>query len=95
MIVFTVVIMGIILRQFGKKFPMFVGLIIGGAVSNVLDRLFLGSVRDFLPVPFLAVHNNLADWGIFIGLVGIVWSEWWGSNVVTNKAVRDKRTNVV
>ena len=51
------------------------GLVIGGALSNVLDRLRLGSVRDFIDVYWRDWHwpaFNLADAAIFTGLALIV-----------------------
>jgi signal peptidase II len=72
-------------RQFGQKYPFLTGLLLGGAVSNIIDRLFFGGVRDFLPVPFVNIQNNLADWAIFVGLVGIVGREWWGSRNLENR----------
>lgn len=50
------------------------GLAIGGALSNVVDRLRLGSVRDFIDVYWQTWHwpaFNLADMAIVTGL-GIV-----------------------
>lgn len=44
-----------------------------GAVSNVIDRLMVGGVRDWLPTPILATRNNLADWYITIGVMMICW----------------------
>ncbi len=37
-----------------------------GGVSNLLDRLLFGAVRDFLP--FFQLNNNLADYFIIGGL---------------------------
>jgi signal peptidase II len=51
-----------------------IGLIIGGAVGNVIDRLRLGAVVDFLDFHYGALHwpaFNLADSAICVG-VGIV-----------------------
>ena len=33
----------------------------GGAVSNLLERIFLGYVIDWIPVPFCELQYNLAD----------------------------------
>ena len=47
------------------------GLAIGGALSNVVDRLRLGSVRDFIDVYWQTWHwpaFNLADMAIVTGL---------------------------
>lgn len=51
-----------------QQFPVLYGMIAGGAVSNALDRLVLGGVQDWLPVPGFALRNNIADWVIVIGL---------------------------
>lgn len=51
------------------------GLAIGGALSNVLDRLRLGSVRDFIDVYWRDYHwpaFNLADAAIVTGLALII-----------------------
>jgi signal peptidase II len=48
-----------------------IGLIIGGAVGNVIDRLRLGAVVDFLDVHVGGLHwpaFNLADSAICIGV---------------------------
>ncbi len=45
------------------------GLIIVGALGNLLDRLFYGRVIDFLEVPWWSIFN-LADVFIIIGLFG-------------------------
>lgn len=39
-----------------------------GSFSNVIDRIRVGGVIDFLPVPLLQVSNNVADWVIVMGL---------------------------
>lgn len=49
-------------------------LFFSGALSNWLDRIFYGGVRDMWSVPFIGVQNNLADWLIF-GSVLIVGSD--------------------
>lgn len=36
----------------------------GFAVSNILDRLIFGGVRDIWIIPGTNIVNNLADWGI-------------------------------
>jgi len=46
------------------------GLITGGALGNVVDRVRLGHVVDFIHVPFWPVFN-VADIGITVG-VGLV-----------------------
>jgi signal peptidase II len=43
-------------------------LVIGGAFSNLLDRLLLGAVRDFLAIADIVV--NLADLAVVAGVLG-------------------------
>lgn len=52
-----------------------IGLIIGGAVGNVIDRLRLGAVVDFLDFHVGSLHwpaFNLADSAICIGVVAML-----------------------
>lgn len=47
---------------------MFLALIIGGALGNLYDRIFLGAVRDFIKIG-LWPNFNLADTAIVIGIL--------------------------
>lgn len=47
-------------------------LLIGGAVSNLADRVVFGAVRDFLVTPWAII--NLADVAVVIGLVAYIYS---------------------
>ncbi|QFS84514.1 Lipoprotein signal peptidase [Roseivivax sp. THAF40] len=52
------------------------GLLIGGAVGNVIDRLLYGAVADFLNMSCCGINNpyafNVADIAIFAGAIGLV-----------------------
>ncbi|MBY0438479.1 MAG: signal peptidase II [Burkholderiales bacterium] len=51
-------------------------LILGGAVGNLIDRLWLGAVIDFLDFHVFGYHwpaFNVADSAISIGAVLLVW----------------------
>ncbi len=50
--------------------------LLAGALSNLIDRLFLGGVRDVWKLPFLGVQNNLADWLIVIGAAIFGWQQY-------------------
>jgi signal peptidase II len=50
--------------------PVALGLVIGGSVSNLVDRVRLGHVTDFLDLKFWPAFN-LADSFIVVG-VGIL-----------------------
>ncbi|CUH45010.1 signal peptidase II [Ruegeria atlantica] len=55
------------------------GLLIGGALGNVVDRLLYGYVLDFLNMSCCGINNpfvfNLADVFIFAGAIGLVLFE--------------------
>lgn len=55
---------------------IFAGLLIGGAMGNVIDRLVYGAVADFLNVSCCGIENpfafNVADVAIFVGALGLV-----------------------
>lgn len=54
-----------------------IGIVIGGAIGNVIDRLRFGAVADFLDFHIGTYHwpaFNIADSAIFIGVVLLVLS---------------------
>ncbi len=52
------------------------GLLLGGALGNVLDRLLYGAVADFLNMSCCGFENpysfNVADISIFLGAIGLI-----------------------
>jgi signal peptidase II len=52
------------------------GLLVGGALGNVVDRLVYGAVADFLNMSCCGIENpysfNIADIAIFLGAVGLI-----------------------
>jgi len=60
------------------------GLQLGGAIGNLIDRLHQGFVVDFIDLNFWPLHNwpvfNLADTAIVAGVtilaVVMLWEEW-------------------
>jgi lipoprotein signal peptidase len=64
--------------------PRVIGLFLGGAVSNIIDRVFFAGVRDWMTLPVLMVKNNMADWAIFLAVVWLLWAEF-------SKSDREKR----
>ena len=55
---------------------MSAGLLIGGALGNVIDRVLYGAVADFLNMSCCGIENpyafNIADIAVFVGAVGLV-----------------------
>lgn len=54
------------------------GLLIGGGLSNLLDRHLQGGVVDFFDVQVWPIFN-LADVAITLGVIGLVWYSWRSS----------------
>lgn len=80
---FAVIASGVILYLLRKhpgnrRFCFALGLILGGALGNLYDRVTLGHVVDFL---FFHYRNfywpafNVADSAIFCGVVLLLWDE--------------------
>jgi signal peptidase II len=70
----AMVLMVFLIRQMrheGKRFVVAISLIFGGAVGNLIDRLRLGSVVDFLDFYWHGHHwpaFNVADSAITVGV---------------------------
>lgn len=60
----------------GIKGEISAGLLVGGAMGNVVDRLLYGAVADFLNVSCCGIENpyafNIADIAVFAGAIGMV-----------------------
>ncbi|MDG1946951.1 MAG: signal peptidase II [Amylibacter sp.] len=60
----------------GNVVPILIGLVIGGAIGNVIDRIRFGAVVDFLNMSCCGIQNpyifNLADIFVFTGLILLV-----------------------
>ena len=86
----VVVIMGIYyLRTVVKPhFPsgalVALGLILGGAIGNIIDRIQYGAVIDFIDVHFFDFHwpaFNIADSAITIGVCFFLLDNFWKKSV--------------
>ena len=64
-----------VLRHQYQKSPLVTGLFVGGALGNIVDRILVGGVRDWLPMVFLPIKNNLADWAIGLAVIGVLVSQ--------------------
>lgn len=60
----------------GRWAQVSAGLLIGGALGNVIDRVLYGAVADFLNMSCCGIDNpyafNVADIAIFAGAIGLV-----------------------
>jgi signal peptidase II len=62
-------------REKGSFFSISMGLIGGGALGNLYDRIFLGKVRDFIHLhigEFYWPAFNVADASITLSLLGLL-----------------------
>jgi len=69
------------------------GLLIGGALGNVVDRIAYGYVADFLTMSCCGLENpysfNIADIAIFAGAIGLVL---FSSNSTPPKPPKPRKT---
>ncbi|MEM6897403.1 MAG: signal peptidase II [Pseudomonadota bacterium] len=53
------------------------GLLVGGALGNVVDRVIYGAVADFLNMSCCGIQNpyafNVADISVFAGALGLIF----------------------
>jgi signal peptidase II len=67
-----------------------VGLIMGGAASNAIDRLILGGVADFFSLHALGFYwyvFNIADAAIVAGVIGLLYDSFGPSRKDASKAL--------
>ncbi len=83
---FSLLVVGFLLYWLKREQNLLVqislGLVIGGAIGNVLDRVRIGAVFDFLDLHCLGYHwpaFNLADSFICIGALLIVFDGFWAN----------------
>lgn len=61
----------------GRWVQISAGLVIGGAIGNVIDRIVYGAVADFLNMSCCGYENpwsfNVADISIFLGAAGLIF----------------------
>ena len=72
-------------RPKGKLFYICAGMIIGGGVGNLIDRLVHGYVVDYLAVSFFPPVCNFADYCITIGVFILVINIIFFSDLLSSK----------
>lgn len=85
-LILAVVIIGFMLWYFrdtpsqARIVPIAIGMVIGGALGNVIDRIQYGHVVDFIhyQIPNLISNvSNLADHGIVLGVLILIGDSFW------------------
>lgn len=69
------------LAQSERLVALAIGFILGGALGNVVDRILLGYVIDFIDVYYRQAHwpaFNIADSAISVGAVLLIWDAFFG-----------------
>ena len=79
------------LRRIEHRWPATgVGLVIGGAIGNVIDRLRFGAVVDFLDFHWAGYHwpaFNIADSAITLGVIFLITDGLFRRSEGSNKTV--------
>ena len=71
-------------------FRLALALQFGGAVGNLIDRIQVGHVTDFISVGNFAVFN-IADASITIGVLMMIVGIWWKDRQEDQSAQEDER----
>jgi signal peptidase II len=85
-------------RQPERILSLAVGLIVGGALGNALDRAYRPGVVDFLDFHLFGWHwpaFNLADSSIFLGVVILVLDGLFRAPVRSNNTDNQKKNGIV
>jgi signal peptidase II len=89
-IVATVIILRLLKRHAHEpRLALPLALVLGGALGNVLDRIVLGHVVDFLYFHYRDFGwpaFNVADSAITVGAVLLIWDSLRGKSAASNKA---------
>ncbi len=59
-------------RHISHEDRIFFALVLGGTIGNLIDRVFLGYVIDFLSITLWPPIFNIADSAITIGVFGLI-----------------------
>lgn len=98
LVVVVVLVLGL-RRQQGRLTAVAVGLIVGGAIGNVIDRLFRqggwlrGGVVDFIDFQWFPIFN-VADMGVTVGGAMLVLASWLSSRAEHTPTDHDMRADV-
>ncbi|MGB8602961.1 MAG: signal peptidase II [Rhizomicrobium sp.] len=75
-------------RARGRLLTLSIGLVIGGAIGNLIDRLVYGRVADFFHFyvsGFDWYVFNIADTAIVFGVAGLIYDALFGANASGHK----------
>lgn len=73
----------------GRFFYICAGLIIGGGIGNLIDRIVYGYVIDYLSLSFFPPVCNFADYAITIGVILLIIYLFFFTDSFKKKKVSD------
>lgn len=59
-------------QAFGWPIMVSLGFVVGGTVGNLIDRVFRGTVTDFVSVKYFPAAFNVADAAIVVGCLVLI-----------------------
>jgi signal peptidase II len=76
-LVFTLIALAVLIGYFARRperpwFWLPTGMLVGGAIGNLIDRIASGSVIDFIKLPDWPAFN-VADMSITFGVLALLW----------------------
>ena len=71
LMIIAIILYMFIKRPQGKLFYVLAGLIIGGGIGNLIDRILYGYVIDYLTLSFFPPVCNFADYCITGGVIAL------------------------
>ena len=80
-IVLSAIVGCVLANRFGMGYA---GLIIGGGIGNLIDRIFYGYVIDYISLSFFPPVCNFADYAITIGTILLIIYVLFFSNTFDN-----------
>lgn len=76
LIIFSVIVILVILKYYkNREYRLPLTFILAGTTGNLIDRIFLGHVRDFIDLKVWPVFN-IADAIIVIGVLLLIYKIW-------------------
>lgn len=63
------------------------GMQLGGAIGNLIDRILIGEVTDFISIGNFAVFN-IADASISVGVAVLLIGMWWKDRLDARKVAK-------
>lgn len=92
LLIFAIVFYMFKKRPEGKLFYILAGLIIGGGIGNLIDRISLGYVIDYLSLSFFPPVCNFADYCITGGVIVLAIYMLFKSSGKKKKGIKNDKS---